>query len=85
MKNQNKTNACRTQIADISVAGKELSEEHLRIVSGGSWVSSLFASGHFGKYQTLKIYRTCTITMDGVCNPTVEDTVNTEDISFSFQ
>ena len=35
MKNQNKANACRTQIADISVAGKELSEEHLRIVGGG--------------------------------------------------
>ncbi len=35
MKNQNKSNACRTQIADISVAGKELSEEHLRIVGGG--------------------------------------------------
>ena len=35
MKNQNKSNAGRTQIADISVAGKELSEEHLRIVAGG--------------------------------------------------
>ena len=36
MKNVNKANAGRTQIADISVAGKELSEEHLRIVAGGS-------------------------------------------------
>ena len=35
MENQNKANASRTQIADISVAGKELSEEHLRIVGGG--------------------------------------------------
>src|SRR5439155_7005539 len=35
MKNQNKANAGRTQIADISVAGKELSEEHLRIAAGG--------------------------------------------------
>src|SRR5258706_610649 len=35
MKNENKSNAGRTQIADISVAGKELAEEHLRIVGGG--------------------------------------------------
>ena len=35
MKNQNKANAGRTQIADISVAGKELSEEHLQVVVGG--------------------------------------------------
>ena len=35
MKNQNKAKAGRTQIADISVAGKELSEEHLRMVGGG--------------------------------------------------
>ena len=37
MKNQNKANAGRTQIADISVAGKELSEEHLRMAAGGLW------------------------------------------------
>jgi len=35
MKNQNKANAGRTQIADISVAGKELTEEHLRTAAGG--------------------------------------------------
>ena len=50
MKNQNKANACRTQIADISVAGKELSEEHLRLASGG-----IFRSGDPGPSEPVPI------------------------------
>jgi hypothetical protein len=31
-----KTSKTRTQITDISVAGRELNEEHLRFVAGGT-------------------------------------------------
>ena len=43
MKNHNKANGCRTQIADISMAGKELSEENLRIVGGGLAIGGIIA------------------------------------------
>src|SRR5207247_2944912 len=57
MKNQNKANAGRTQIADISVAGKELSEEHLRIVGGGLAIGGII--GGAGNL-THKSEMTCT-------------------------
>ncbi len=58
MKNKNKANAGRTQIADISVAGKELSEEHLRIVGGGLAIGGI----NVGAYRwTNRIEMTCTV------------------------
>ena len=57
MKNQNKANAGRTQIADISVAGKELSEEHLQIVGGGLAIGGII--GGAGNL-THKSEMTCT-------------------------
>ena len=52
MKNQNKANTGRTQIADISVAGKELSEEHLRIVEGGLAIGGSIGGGGYGTHKT---------------------------------
>ncbi len=58
MKNQNKSNAGRTQIADISVAGKELSEEHLRIVGGGE-TFTIAAPGAGSRVKIVVCERTC--------------------------
>ncbi len=49
--------AAQTQIADISVAGKELSEEHLRIVGGGLAIGGII--GGAGNL-THKTELTCT-------------------------
>ena len=70
MKNQNKANAGRTQIADISVAGKELSEEHLRIVGGG-----LAIGGILSAYKvTNHIEMTCTVVdREGWCSAWKQD------------
>ena len=64
MKNQNKANAGRTQIADISVAGNELSEEHFRIVGGGllRWLV-----GSVQTHSTCVAYKTCTFADLGNC------------------
>ena len=74
MKNQNKANAGRTQIADISVAGKELSEEHLRIVGGG-WLI-----GGLRSFSTAHNQETCSVVArDGTCALYVIDTSTTTD------
>src|SRR5258706_23482 len=72
MKNQNKANAGRTQIADISVAGKELSEEHLRIVGGGMPIG-----GAPIPVRTCRYSMTCTSwdPYTGRCRSNVDDTV----------
>src|SRR5438876_2769878 len=72
MKNQNKVNAGRTQIADISVAGKELSEEHLRIAGGslpraGLWNSTISITQHCVPGPS------CTVLVDGKCRDFVVD------------
>ncbi len=66
MKNHNKANACQTQIADISTAGKELSEEHLRIVGGGLAIGGI----SIGSWRfTNKIELTCAVWgKDGWCS-----------------
>ena len=71
MKNQNKANAGRTQIADISVAGKELSEEHLRIVGGGL--------GYYRHYTTNLSYKTCAWRIAGECLDLQTDTKAQDD------
>ena len=58
MKNVNKANAGRTQIADISVAGKELSEEHLRIVGGGLAIGGIIGGAGNGTHRTEMTYVT---------------------------
>ena len=71
MKNHNKANACQTQIADISMAGKELSEEHLRLVAGGLEI----VGAEFFPLMTKKYYSTCTEYYGGKlgCRSFVED------------
>ena len=82
MKNQNKANAGRTQIADISVAGKELSEEHLRIVGGGTFsLGSIFAALRVVKSWTNNTFLTCTFSLDGDCKIYTQDHSSTEDIN----
>ena len=56
MKNKNKANAGRTQIADISVAGRELSEEHLRIVGGGLAIGGINVGAGNGTHRTEMTY-----------------------------
>ena len=74
MKNQNKANAGRTQIADISVAGKELSEEHLRIVGGGFSLIGISA------YTTYHYSPTCTsYSPGGDCRISRTDSYTTND------
>ena len=66
MKNQNKANAGRAQIADISVAGKELSEEHLRIAGGGFWSGGVMIGAC---KVTNRIDYTCTVVdREGWCS-----------------
>ena len=48
MKNNNSNTSRQTRIMDISVAGKELSEEHLHLVGGGAPVG---AGGGGGVYK----------------------------------
>ncbi len=67
MKNQNKANACRTQIADISPAGKELTEEHLRMAAGGLWsVPGTPLPPRYTYVPTCSYVRKCTSL--GYCN-----------------
>jgi hypothetical protein len=74
MKNQNHANAARTQIADISVAGKELSEEHLRLVGGGL--------GYWKHYTTYVTSKTCVWKIAGECLDTKSDTKASDDASW---
>ncbi len=77
MKNQNKANAGRTQIADISVAGKELSEEHLRIVGGGLGV---ITGAKIETFTTYKFAATCVQRSRlGNCTATQTDSVTAQD------
>ena len=78
MKNQNKANTGRTQIADISVAGKELSEEHLRLVGGGSWLGQLLAPA-IKVSECYRVGETCTTTWsDGVTRCQQDFTFHTD-------
>ncbi len=73
MKNQNKSNAGRAQIADISVAGKELSEEHLRIAGGsplgGLWNTTVYTT------EICVPAPSCTSWVNGACRNFVVDSI----------
>jgi len=76
MNKQNKANGGRTQIPDISLAGKELSEEHLGIVAGGFPSCELT----FLPHKTYTCHATCTggYDVNGNCRPAVKDSYESD-------